>query len=142
MSGLFGSRASVSADLNLVFQILLLVVLLVGFRLGKNKTGGSLKTHGRLMIFLVVLNMLSILFLMGPSLFASLGAVAEEIFVIGFPLVLLHHSFGLIAEILGVVLVVRKFGKVRILDAGYVHFLACFFAIRDRLLRGVLSGLA
>jgi len=113
MSGVFGTRASLLSDLNLVFQIVLLMILLAGFRFGKNKTGGSLKIHGRLMTVLAVLNGLSILLVMGPSLFTNFGAVAGEIFVIGFPLTLLHHSIGLIAEILGVVLVFRKFGKVR-----------------------------
>jgi uncharacterized membrane protein YozB (DUF420 family) len=113
MSGVFGTRASILSDLNLMLQILLLVILLVGFRLGKNKAGGSLKMHGRLMAVLVALNGLSILLVMGPSLFLKFGAAVEEAFVIGFPLTLLHHSIGLIAEILGVVLVFRKFGKVR-----------------------------
>ena len=113
MSGVFGTRASVISDLNLILQILLLIILLVGFRLGKRKTGSSLRTHGRLMTVLAVLNGLSILLVMGPSLFTSFGAAVEEVSVIGFPLTLLHHSIGLIAEILGVVLVFRKFGKVR-----------------------------
>jgi len=65
------------------------------------------------MTVLAVLNGLSILLVMGPSLFTSFGAAVEEVSVIGFPLTLLHHSIGLIAEILGVVLVFRKFGKVR-----------------------------
>jgi hypothetical protein len=69
-------------------------------------------THGRLMTVLVVLNGLSILLVMGPSLFTNLGAAVGEVYV-GFPLTLLHHSIGLIAEVLGVVLVFRKFGKVR-----------------------------
>ena len=113
MPGLFGTRASILSDLNLMLQILLLVILLVGFRLGKKKTGSSLKMHGRLMTILVALNGLLVLLVMGPSLFLNFGAAVEEVVVIGFPLTLLHHSIGLIAEILGLVLVFRKFGKVR-----------------------------
>jgi uncharacterized membrane protein YozB (DUF420 family) len=113
MSSAFGTKASVSADLNLLLHVFLLVVLLVGLRLGKNKTGGSLKMHGRLMTVLVVLNGLSILLVMGPSLFTNLGAAAGEIFVISFPLTLFHHSIGLVAEILGATLIFKKFGKVR-----------------------------
>lgn len=113
MSGLFGTEASVFSDLNLVLQIVLLGLLLGGFIMGKRKTGSSLKIHGRLMTVLVVLNALSILLIMGPSLFTNLGAAVEEVLTFGFPLTLLHHSIGLIAEVLGVVLVFRKFGNVR-----------------------------
>ncbi len=113
MSGLFGTSASVSSDLNLILQIVLLALLLAGFILGKRKTGNSLKLHGRLMTVLVALNALSILLIMGPSLFTNLGTAVEEVSTVGFPLTLLHHSIGLIAEVLGVVLVFRKFGKVR-----------------------------
>ncbi len=113
MSGVLGTRASVSSDLNLILHIVLLVLLLAGFILGKRKTGSSLKLHGRLMTVLVALNALSILLLMGPSLFTNLGAAVDEVFTVGFPLTLLHHSIGLIAEILGAVLVFKKFGNVR-----------------------------
>lgn len=113
MSGLFGTSASVFSDLNLILQIMLLVLLLIGFILGKRKTGSSLKFHGRLMTVLVVLNALSILLVMGPSLVIYFGAAVEEVLVIGFPLTLFHHTFGLIAEVIGAVLVFKKFGNVR-----------------------------
>lgn len=61
----------------------------------------------------VGLNVVSILLVMGPSLLAGLGLALEEQAVIGFPLTLIHHSFGLSAEILGAVLIFRKFGKIR-----------------------------
>lgn len=113
MSGLFGTSASVLSDLNLLLQVALLVILLAGFRFGKKKTGSSLKMHGRLMTVLVALNGLSILLVMGPSFFLNLSAVVEEISVLGFPLTFVHHLVGLTGEILGAVLVFKKFGKVR-----------------------------
>jgi len=113
MSGLLGTRAPVSTDLNLILQIALLALLLTGFILGKRKTGSSLKLHGRLMTILVALNALAILLVMGPSLFTNFGAAVGEVSTFGFPLTLLHHSIGLIAEILGAVLAFRKFGNVR-----------------------------
>jgi len=113
MSGLFGTRASLLSDASLLLQIILLVILFVGFRLGKKKTASSLDMHGWLMKLLVALNTLSILFVMGPSFFLNFSAVVEEIFFIGFPLTLIHHAIGLVAEILGIILVFRKFGKVR-----------------------------
>ena len=113
MSGLFGTNASILADFNLLLQILLLIILLFGYLLGKKKTADSLKAHGRIMTVLVALNALSILLVMGPSFFLNLEAVAGEASAMGFPLTLVHHSVGLIAEILGAVLVFKKFGTVR-----------------------------
>lgn len=113
MSGLFGTNASILADMNLLLQILLLVILLLGYMLGKKKTAVSLKAHGRVMTVLVALNALSILLVMGPSLFHNIEAVVGEASSIGFPVTLVHHLVGLIAEILGAVLVFKKFGKVR-----------------------------
>lgn len=113
MSGLFGTNASIQADLNLLLQILLLIILLFGYMRGKKKTADNLKAHGRVMTVLVALNALSILLVMGPSLLVNLEAAVGEGSAIGFPLTLVHHSVGLIAEILGAVLVFKKFGKVR-----------------------------
>jgi len=113
MSGLFGTRASILSDASLLIQIILLVILLIGFRLGKKKTASSLYMHGWLMKLLVALNTLTILFVMGPSFFLHFGSVVEELFVFGFPFTFIHHSIGLVAEILGIILVFKKFGKVR-----------------------------
>jgi len=112
--GFLGTNASVLYDLNLLLQLVLLVVLLLGFRLGRIKSEGSLKLHRRLMRILVVLNAVAILFVMGPSLLANVGAALGETSFIGFPLTLTHHTIGLAAEILGVVLAFRKFGNVRL----------------------------
>ena len=113
MAGLLGTGASVFSDLNLILHVVLLALLLVGFILGRKKTGSSLKLHGRLMTVLVALNALSILLIMGPSLIIYFGAAVGEILVIRFPLTLFHHAIGLIAEVLGAVLVFKKFGNVR-----------------------------
>lgn len=131
MPGLFGTNASVSSDLNLILQIVLLVLLLAGFILGKRKTGNSLKLHGRLMTVLVALNALAILLIMGPSLFTNFGAAVGEISTIGFPLTWLHHSIGLVAEILGAVLVFKKFGNVRrwMRTTLFLWFVALLFGI-------------
>lgn len=69
--------------------------------------------HKRIMTTIVALNGISILFIMGPSFVAYFGAVLIEAYAIGFPLTILHHSFGLTAEVLGLILVFRKFGNVR-----------------------------
>jgi len=113
MSGLLGTPAPIASDVNLVLQIIIVIILLVGFKYGKTKTASSLKTHGRIMTVVVILNAASILLVMGPVFVLYFGAVLAEPFVIGFPLTLVHHSIGIIAEILGAVLVFKKFGNVR-----------------------------
>jgi len=113
MSGLLGTPAPIASDINLVLQIIIVAILLVGFKYGKTKTASSLKTHGRIMTVVVVLNAASILLVMGPAFVLYFGAVLAEPSVIGFPLTLAHHTSGIIAEILGAVLVFKKFGNVR-----------------------------
>jgi uncharacterized membrane protein YozB (DUF420 family) len=60
----------------------------------------------------VALNTLSIVLVMVVFVFEP-GWAESEVSVIGFPLILVHHLIGLSAEILGAVLVFKKFGKVR-----------------------------
>jgi len=113
MSGLLGTRASIVFDLNFLLQIVILVILLVGVKFGRKKTPSSLKMHGNIMTIAVTLNALLILLIMGPSFVVNFGAVLAEFSETGFPLTLLHHSFGIIAEIFGVILVFKKFGNIR-----------------------------
>jgi hypothetical protein len=113
MSGLLGTKAGLNSDLNLLLQIIILVILLVGFKFGKSKTVKSLKTHGRIMELVVLLNAASILLVMGPVFVTAFEAVLSEIST-GFPLTMVHHLLGLIAEILGIVFVFRKPRNVRL----------------------------
>jgi len=113
MSGLFGTKASINSDLNLLLQIIVIIILVIGIKFGKEKTQNSLKTHGRIMTVAVVLNTFAILLVMGPSLIGGFNAALDELASLGFPLTLVHHTLGLLAEILGVVLVFKKFGRVR-----------------------------
>jgi len=113
MSELLGTRASVYVDLNLLLQIIILIILLVGVKFAKEKTTGSLKKHGKIMNIAVILNAVAILLVMGPSLVLNFGATLAELSLIGFPLTLVHHSLGIIAEILGITFAFKKFGNVR-----------------------------
>lgn len=114
MSGLFGTQAPITSDLALVIQSIVLILLLVGFRLGRKKTPDSLSRHERLMKLVVLLNTVTLLIVMVPSFVSSLDLVLAEAATLGFPLILFHHSLGLIAEALGVTLVFKKFGNVRL----------------------------
>jgi len=104
MSGIFGTRATPASDLNLLLQIVILIILLVGFRFGKTKTDESLKKHGRLMTLMVILSLIGIVTVMLPSFVSSIVS----------PWTIVHAFFGGIATILGVTFVFKKFGNVRL----------------------------
>lgn len=113
MSGIFGTRASLASDLNLLLQLIILVILIVGIKFGKEKTAKNLKTHGGAMTIMVVLNAIGILLVMLPSFMTNLSAVLNEPATIGFPLISIHVFFGILAEALGVTFIFKKFGNVR-----------------------------
>ena len=112
MSGLFGTRAPLASDLNLILQLIILAILLIGVRFGKKKTAKSLKAHGRVMTLAVALNAVGILLVMLPSFVIIVSKVLNPL-TIGFPLTSIHAFFGVLAEGLGVTLVFKKFGNVR-----------------------------
>jgi len=112
MSGIFGTSAPLASDLNLILQLIILAILLVGVRFGKKKTATSLKAHGRVMTLAVALNTVGILLVMLPSFVIIVSEVLNPL-TIGFPLISIHAFFGVLAEGLGVTLVFKKFGNVR-----------------------------
>jgi len=114
MSGIFGTRALLVTDLNLLLQIVVLIILFVGLKFGRTKTKDSLRTHGRLMTLMVILNLVGTLTVMIPSFVLSFSYVLEEQSRLGFPLISVHALFGAIATILGITLVFKKFGNVRL----------------------------
>jgi len=114
MSGFFGTRASLPSDLNILLQIVVLVMLFVGFKLGKTKTDKSLKDHGRLMTVMVILSLIGTVTVMLPSFVTNFSLVLAEPSSLGFPLTFFHALFGGIATILGITLVFKKFGNVRL----------------------------
>lgn len=113
MSELLGTKASIESDLTLLLQIIILIILLVGVKFAKEKTQSGLRKHGRIMTGATILNAVAILLVMGPSFTRNFSAVLAETSVIGFPLTVLHALCGSLAEVLGIVFVVRKFGNVR-----------------------------
>jgi len=90
-------------EMNLVFQVVILAILLIGFAF---KRRGKFLLHGATMLVVVVLNFVSFLLVMGPSL-RSL-----EPSIVAYPLYNLsliavaHGIFGALAEVLGILLVV------------------------------------
>jgi len=114
MSGPLGTRASIYSDLNLVLQIIILVILIIGVKFAKEKTQSGLQKHGKIMTIAVILNAVSLLIVMGPTFFLNFYAFLAEPHFRGYPLTLVHALFGSIAEILGAVFIFKKFGNVRL----------------------------
>ncbi len=113
MSDLFGTRAPITSDIAFLIQIVLLILLVAGFWLGRKKSADSLSKHRMLMRVVVILNTGVLLLVMLPSFALAFDFVLAEA-AAGVPLILVHHSLGLIAEVLGIILMFRKFGDVRL----------------------------
>lgn len=131
MPGILGTRASLASDLNLLLQLIILVILIVGVKFGKEKTAKSLRTHEKVMTVMVVLNAIGILLVMLPSFVTNLSAVLNEPSTIGFPLTSIHAFFGILAEGMGVAFVFKKFGNVRM----WMRLTAAFWLI------AIISGI-
>jgi len=100
--GIFNPNATVQADANLVFQIVIFLFLAVGFLVAKAKR--SFQKHGLIMGIAVGLHTVSILIVMVPSLAASRGLFAD--LYASLSLVVLSHAIlGSLVEILGIYLV-------------------------------------
>jgi len=111
MSGIFGTRAELLSDLNLIFQIIILVTFLLGVRFAKEK---KFNKHETLMRAALILNGISILFVMLPFFRVNIYTFLDELSVLGFPLTFIHAFLGGLAEILGIVLILKKFGNFRV----------------------------
>lgn len=100
--GLFNPNATVQADVNLVFQIVIFLVLAFGLLMAKARR--SFQKHGLILGVAVVLHTVSILVVMVPSLVASRGLLAD--LSAGLALVVLSHAvLGSLVGILGIYLV-------------------------------------
>jgi len=108
MTGIFGTEAPLTSDLNLLLQVVILVLLIVGFKLGKEKTGKSLKRHGKIMVIVVALTALSFVFVMAPSFANYVSSPQSELSLIGILPTLLHALLGSLAGFFGIAFAFNK----------------------------------
>lgn len=108
MSGLFGTKAGIPSDLNLLLQIVIIIIVFVGVKYGKEKTQGSLKTHRKVMAIAVVLNAVGFLLVMGPSFVGYFSTPLGQLSTVGIVSTSFHAVIGGIAEILGIAFVFNK----------------------------------
>ena len=107
--GFLGTPAGIPADVNLILQIAMLGVLLIGRSRARGKNYGQ---HGRYMALAVAFNAVSLGIILLPSLLLGLG------FIVSYPtnpisiVTILHAVIGTAAEFLGIYLVLKwRFSK-------------------------------
>ena len=88
LMGIFGNPASIIIDVNLIVQWVIFVFLLVGYLKRR-----ELKTHGCLMVIATILNLVTTLLIMAPSLVLNLDTLPIT--------VLPHAAVGTLAILLG-----------------------------------------
>jgi len=106
MQALLGTR--LAADVNLAAQIVLLVGLWIGFYFART---GQVSRHAAMQTTMVMANLFFILFVMVPSFYqyVILGGTTGGIVA---RLMLIHGLLGLVAQLMGVYLVLRMRTKL------------------------------
>ena len=97
-SGFLGTRANWAADLNLIVQVVLLVVLFVGRAQAKKR---RLTVHHNWMTAIVAVNAVMIIAVMNPSFFRLLPLVWQRLGALGPMLLWLHVGVASLAELMG-----------------------------------------
>lgn len=102
--GFLGTRAGIPADVNLILQIAILCLLLLGRNRAKRK---NFRQHGRYMSIAVALNATSLATVMLPSLLLGLGFVLTQPSNPLSIIIMLHAALGTVSLILGFYLVLK-----------------------------------
>ena len=102
MTGIFGTVATLQKDINLILQVVMFVVIVIGL-VYKNKN--KFKIHGELMGIAVILHVISFFAVMLPSFNDGIDYFTTATCEVGFQTTWIHAIPGAIAMILGIVLV-------------------------------------
>jgi len=98
--GIFGNAATVAADLNLIVQYVTLILLVFGYTKRRHR-----QTHGRIMLTVTLLTIVTTLSVMAPSLILNWRA---------FDLTMLGHAgVGIVAILLGLLFTTRFYLATR-----------------------------
>lgn len=97
-TGFLGTRANWAADLNLIVQIALLLVLVAARAQAKRR---NLNVHHRWMTAIVTVNAVMIVAIMNPSLFRLLPSAVRDPGAPALVLPLPHALVGVLAEVMG-----------------------------------------
>lgn len=102
MTGIFGTRAVLQTDINLILQIVMFLIIVIGL-VYKNKR--KFKIHGGLMGIAVILHVISFLTVMGPIFFRNFESFVTYTSYLEVQTTWIHAVPGAIAMIMGIVLV-------------------------------------
>ncbi len=102
MTGIFGTWAPIQIDINLILQIVIFLIIVIG--LGY-KSKRKFKIHGELMGIALILHIISFLTVMGPVFFRDLESFVAYSSHLEVQTTWIHAIPGAIAMILGIVLV-------------------------------------
>ena len=104
MTGFLGTGATFAADLNLVVQFIMGAALIAGAVLAKCK---RYRAHGICQTTVLLLNLLMIRLVMGPSFYQQVVPRMSKAFHKWyFEVALVHGALGIAAEILGLYIVI------------------------------------
>jgi len=96
---ILGTKAPLIYDVNLIFQVVIMIILVIGAYYAKRKLRYAV--HGKVMGVALLLNAISILFVMAPRLFENLGFLRSTITQPPSQIGVIHPILGVVAEILG-----------------------------------------
>jgi len=102
LTGIFGTGAVLQTDINLILQIVMFLIIIIGL-VYKNKN--KFKIHGGIMGIAVILHVLSLLLVMGPSFSEGYDFFTTATSELGVQTTWIHAVLGAIAMIMGIVLV-------------------------------------
>ena len=103
MTGIFTANSHLGADVNLILQIVMLLLLIIGLFYKKKR---KFKMHGVLMLIAVILHVLTFLVVMGPPFYESFNYYITATSDLSVQTTLAHAVPGAIAMIMGIILVV------------------------------------
>ncbi|MCJ7613226.1 DUF420 domain-containing protein [Candidatus Bathyarchaeota archaeon] len=102
MTGLFGTGASLEIDINVMIQVVMFLIIVVGLVYKRKR---KFKMHGELMGIAVILHLLSFLIVMLPTFYADFDYFTMTTSDIIVQITWIHVIPGAIAMILGVFVV-------------------------------------
>ena len=102
LTGIFGTGALIQTDINLVLQVVMLIIIVVGL---VYKSKRKFKIHGGLMGIAVILHLISLFAVMLPSFNDGYDYFTTATSELGVQTIWIHAVPGAIALILGTVLV-------------------------------------
>jgi uncharacterized membrane protein YozB (DUF420 family) len=103
LTGIFGTGAPIQTDINLIMQIIMVIIIFISL-VYKNRL--EFKMHGILMALAVVLHIISLVAVMGPSFAQAYDYFTTATSEFAVQTTWIHAIPGVIAMILGIFLIV------------------------------------